>query len=311
MANNFIITTDDIIALNKKIDDIKQSLNYTLDSINYNLDDESIYDLIDDLNTVSLFNEDKFIIVKNAETIINLKNENIFNEFLKALNDQYSNNTLILVFQDFVDYNNPKFQKIKSFCISYDVKVKNIDFTEYVNDYLKKYEIKIDDGALSMLLSYNESLMSLTNSLEQLVCFKYDEKLITCDDVLKIVSKPLEDNVYNLIEAVLENDKVLMLKTYKDLKFNNLNATNLLSMLLKKFQELYDVSVLSKSKISQATIAQLFNVSSGRAYYMINNAKKYSISTLKKQLSKLNKLEIDIKSGLIDAELGMELFFLS
>ena len=108
MANNFIITTDDIIALNKKIDDIKQSLNYTLDSINYNLDDESIYDLIDDLNTVSLFNEDKFIIVKNAETIINLKNENIFNEFLKALNDQYSNNTLILVFQDFVDYNNPK-----------------------------------------------------------------------------------------------------------------------------------------------------------------------------------------------------------
>lgn len=311
MANNFIITTDDIIALNKKIDDIKQSLNYTLDSINYNLDDESIYDLIDDLNTVSLFNEDKFIIVKNAETIINLKNENIFNEFLKALNDQYSNNTLILVFQDFVDYNNPKFQKLKSFCISYDVKVKNIDFTEYVNDYLKKYEIKIDDDALSMLLSYNESLMSLTNSLEQLVCFKYDEKLITCDDVLKIVSKPLEDNVYNLIEAVLENDKVLMLKTYKDLKFNNLNATNLLSMLLKKFQELYDVSVLSKSKISQATIAQLFNVSSGRAYYMINNAKKYSISTLKKQLSKLNKLEIDIKSGLIDAELGMELFFLS
>ena len=311
MANNFIITTDDIIALNKKIDDIKQSLNYTLDSINYNLDDESIYDLIDDLNTVSLFNEDKFIIVKNAETIINLKNENIFNEFLKALNDQYSNNTLILVFQDFVDYNNPKFQKLKSFCISYDVKVKNIDFTEYVNDYLKKYEIKIDDDALSMLLSYNESLMSLTNSLEQLVCFKYDEKLITCDDVLKIVSKPLEDNVYNLIEAVLENDKVLMLKTYKDLKFNNLNATNLLSMLLKKFQELYDVSVLSKSKISQATIAQLFNVSSGRAYYMINNAKKYSISTLKKQLSKLNKLELDIKSGLIDAELGMELFFLS
>lgn len=311
MANNFIITTDDIIALNKKIDDIKQSLNYTLESINYNLDDESIYDLIDDLNTVSLFNEDKFIIVKNAETIINLKNENIFNEFLKALNDQYSNNTLILVFQDFVDYNNPKFQKLKSFCISYDVKVKNIDFAEYVNDYLKKYEMKIDDDALSMLLSYNESLMSLTNSLEQLVCFKYDEKLITCDDVLKIVSKPLEDNVYNLIEAVLENDKVLMLKTYKDLKFNNLNATNLLSMLLKKFQELYDVSVLSKSKISQATIAQLFNVSSGRAYYMINNAKKYSISTLKKQLSKLNKLEIDIKSGLIDAELGMELFFLS
>jgi DNA polymerase-3 subunit delta len=81
-------------------------------------------------------------------------------------------------------------------------------------------------------------------------------------------------------------------------------------MLINKFQEMYNVSILLKGGMSQNDIAALFNVSSGRAYYMVRNAKSSSLSKIKSNLEDLVQLEADIKSGRIKDDLGLELFFL-
>ncbi len=101
-----------------------------------------------------------------------------------------------------------------------------------------------------------------------------------------------------------------MFSCFKDLKLRSIQASYLVSLILNKFQELYNVSILIKSNTSQADIASLFNVSSGRAYYMIKNAKNTNINKIKRNLSLLNELDYKIKSGKIDQNLGLELYFL-
>jgi DNA polymerase-3 subunit delta len=62
--------------------------------------------------------------------------------------------------------------------------------------------------------------------------------------------------------------------------------------------------------MSQAEIASIFNVSAGRAYYMMKNAKSSNLKKIQENLDYLNQLDANIKSGVIKEDLGLELFFL-
>lgn len=310
MASNFIIIADDYLALEQKIEEIKKGFEVTSETIQYNLGDEGIYALIDELTTISLFDETKFVVAKNAEVLLG-KSEKAFVELLKAMNDQSSSNIMILVFMNSVDYASEAFQKLKRFSSVIEIKTKNINFEEYAKANFEKDGFQVEESTIKLLVSYADTLSKLRGFMDQLECYTYEKRRITEDDVTHLVSQPLDDNVYALIDAVLSNNKKLMLKGYYDMKLKSMQASTLVSLLINKFQELYNVNILIKSGINQAALAELLQVSSGRAYYMMKNAKEHTLSTIKGHLERLNTLDYQIKTGKMDQNLGLELYFLS
>ena len=72
---------------------------------------------------------------------------------------------------------------------------------------------------------------------------------------------------------------------------------------------MYNVNILLKGGLNQG--AELFGISPGRAFYMIKNAKDVHLNSIKENLDLLNELELNIKSGKIDQNLGLELYFLN
>lgn len=308
MASNFIIVSDDFEATNNKIEEIKNGYNITSETITYDLSDESIYSLVDELTTISLFEDVKFVVVKEAEELLG-KNEKAFVELQKAMNDVYSNNILILLFKK-VDYSNEDFGKLRRFSAFFEIKQQNVKLDEYAIKYLNERNFKYENDVINMLVNNATNLSSLKTMLAQLECFRYDEKHISTNDVLSVISQPLDDNIYTLIDAVLSNDKKHVMKCYKDLKLRSVQATSIISMLVNKFQEMYNVNILIKGGLNQGALAELFGISPGRAYYMIKNAKSYHLNTIKENLDLLNDLELNIKSGKIDQNLGLELYFL-
>ncbi len=310
LSYNYIISSDDAYAVTEKIEEIKKSFDYELEYVSYDLEDDGVYSLIDEITTVSLFAEPKMIVCKSCEKLIDAK-EKAYNELILAMNDINSQNVLIFVFLKHVDYNNERISKLRKYASLIDIRLKNISFEDYIQQELSKDNYVIDGNALSLLVSYTTSLAMLKTTLEQLKCYKMDEKRIFDKDIKALVPIPLDDNVYDLVDAVLNNDKKRMFQSFKDLKLQSIQASYLVSLLINKFQELYNVSVLSKANVSQAEIANLFNVSSGRAYYIIKNAKSSNVNKIKKNLELLNKLDLDIKTGKIEQNLGLELYFLN
>lgn len=305
---NYLILFDDSSLCNKRIDELLKTMNDSYDVINYDLEDDGIYSIIDELTTVSLFDEPKFLIVKSFEAISKI-GENAVSELLRAMNDVNSNN--VMVFTSKKLESNDIINKVKRYCNTIDVKVKNVSLPEYTKKVLVDSGYTIDNQALSLLCSYvSESVSALDMALEILKCYKLEDKIITSDDVKLMIREPLEDNVYQLVEAVINNDKKLVFKYYKDFKLMNIQPSFLVSLLINKFQELYNTYILVKAKYQQNALAELFNVSPGRAYYMIKNAKSSSMKKIKDNLEYLNKLEYDIKSGKIDQSLGLELYLL-
>ncbi len=308
MASNFIIVSDDFEATSNKVEDIKNGYNITSEIITYDLSEENVYSLVDELTTVSLFEDIKFVVVKEAENLLG-KNEKAFIELQKAMNDVYSSNILVLLFKK-VDYSNQDFQKLRRFSAFFEIKQQNIKLDEYAINFFKENGFKYDNEVINTLVNNSTNLSSLKTMLAQLECFRYDEKHISNQDVLSVITQPLDDNIYSLIDAVLSNDKKHVMKCYQDLKLRSVQATAIISMLISKFQEMYNVNVLLKGGLNQGSLAELFGISPGRAFYMIKNAKSYHINSIKENLNLLNDLELKIKSGKIDQNLGLELYFL-
>lgn len=310
MAYNYIIASDDTEAALEKTEEIRKSVSFVPDCLEYDLEDDGIYALIDELTTVSLFDTPKMITVKTAEALSDCS-EKAFTTLLQAMNDINSDNILILLFLKGFNPNAERNQRLKKYASFIEIKMKNIPLDIYIERTLSKDGYTMDSQALSLLISYQPDLSSLKGYLELLKCYKVEDKHITDTDIQQLVPAPLEDNVYQLVEAVLNQDKKRMFSCLQDLRLRSVQSSYLVSLLINKFQELYNVSILVKNNTTQADIATLFNVSSGRAYYMVKNAKASNPTAILKNLERLNDLDYRIKSGRIDQNLGLELYFLN
>ncbi|MDE6656298.1 MAG: hypothetical protein K2J85_04820, partial [Anaeroplasmataceae bacterium] len=227
MAVNFIILADDYLAVDRKIEEIKKGFDLEVEPIVYNAEDEGTYAIVDELTTVSLFDETKFVIVRNAESLLS-KSDSAFLELLKAMNDQNSSNILILVFMGTVDMANEQYQKLKRFSSVFEAKTKNINLEEYAINTFKEEGYLVDLDTIKLLVSYADGFAKLRGYMDQLECYKAEEKRITNADVTLLIPEPLDDNVYALIDAVLTNNKKLMLKGYQDMKLRSMQASNLI-----------------------------------------------------------------------------------
>jgi hypothetical protein len=107
------------------------------------------------------------------------------------------------------------------------------------------------------------------------------------------VSESIDDEIYNnLIVTIID-------------------VSSIMGLVSKSFMELYTTLKLLQAGYSQNDIANVFNIKSGRAYYLIKDAQTFSLSTLEEYVNQIIKLDYQVKKGLIDKSFGFEMFLLS
>ena len=311
---NYIITSDDKEAVNEKIESIKKSIKQDLDSSTYDLENDNLYNVIDELSTISMFGNPKFVVVKSLEKISKVPEATLL-ELLSLMNNVSIENFVVFVALDSnIDFRVECYAKIRQFSTLVDIKTRNVPFDKYATDRFIEEGYEISNDALSLLVSYSSNLSALKGNIEILKCYKADDKKINTADVLLMVKKPLDDKIYNIINLVLIDDKVNVLKAYEELKILNVSKSTILSKLISQFQELYNVYIIAKGSRSkdeaQEEVARLFNVRPQRAYYMVKNTKNTNLNTIKNNLNYLMDLDLKIKTGQIQDDLGLELYFL-
>ena len=305
--HTYIIEADDIAALNLKIEEIKSKIP-DCDFSQYDMDEDDIYEVIDELKTISMFDNTKVVLAKNGEGLFKATGEQAF-ELQKTLVDTSNENVLIVaITRDYVG--NELFNKIKRFSTNINLQIKNIPLDEFAKKEFENDNFNVLDDTINMLIQYSGDMSSLRCNIDLLKCYKWDSKSITKEDIEFMITRPLDDNVYDIINAFISRDKKRVFMLYNDLKTLNIKPPFLISLLINKMIEMYNVYILAKARTSQDEIARIFNVKSGRAYYMIKNVNKVSLNEIKNNLDELINLDYRIKSGKIDDSIGLELFLL-
>ena len=312
-----LLISEPSLLLNATINKIVQETLKEKNEFNFvSLDflSSSLEDILENLQSSSLFDGKKMIVVKNpyffVDTKIKLPFNNDLSLFENYLYNPNENCEFIIICPK--KYYNPKnkyFTIIQSIGEVNNLLIENLeDRKAYALELLKQANLEIENKALDLLVSRCLEITQLEKEIAKLILYnqKIDENVIET-----MVSEPLEDNVFELSNALLKKDSKKVMKVYTDLKKQKVEPIQLISMLSNQLRLLIEVSILKDKYRYDEDLAKILNVHPYRIKLARENTRKFTLTQIKKMLIDLAQLDIDIKKGSKDRYIDFEIFLAS
>ncbi len=293
MTYTFVGNKDFIKKETEKISEKFNAENITY----YNLTEESVDKVIQDLDTVSLFG-DKLVIAENIE---NIDNADILIKYL----DNESTNTLILISYKELD-------KRKKISKVLEKKTKYKEFLDYNIENIIKEDLedyKMSNMTMNMLINYcSNDINRIENELEKLKLYKSKEKEITSKDIEQLVKKSLDSTIFNLIDKINEKNKPEIFKIYNELLEQGETEEKIMYTIANHYRLLFQISEKQKT-LSDNEIIKEYKMHPYRLTKLKEQLYLIEEKDILKMLKSLSDTDINIKKGNLDIKTGMFLFF--
>lgn len=306
--DNYLILTNDKITLEDVISKIKNKNNLTNDSvIRFDLQENTVDQVIEELNTYSFLVDKKIVVVSSTETILNdkksIKDEEKLIKYIDNINPL---NSLILIANKIDE----RKKLVKSIKAKFIVVNNNISIIDKIKASLEDYNM--DNKTINYLIKYlNNDNERIINELEKLKMYKLDTKTITIDDINTISIKEFDENIFSLINAINDKNIKKAFEIYNDLIERGEEMLKIVISVTDHFRLLYTVKVLVNDKKSSDTITSMLGIHPYRVKLAIENSYKFSFEELKKYLKQLGNIDINIKTGVSANDYGFDLFLLN
>jgi DNA polymerase-3 subunit delta len=316
--NCYLFYGEDLFLIKKETDLVFKENEIDLSTIEvYDGEEEGVDNAVTSAMTLPFLADRKGIVITNAkfltgEQSINDSEADKLISFCEMKLDQTI--MVVQVRSDNLDFKSKlvKYLTKNTIAKKFPINDKGFDIYDYVKKELAKHDLKIQSYALTQFINRaNINMDNLNNELQKLIYFSYGMKEINADIVFQVVNREIEDNIFELVNAILEKNQEKIFKVYYDLVEHNVKSTQILSVISSKFLEILYTKSLISIGYGKADIEKFFNYTSGRVYYMMKNASEVSYDVLYENISNLEDLDYKIKSGKIDKDLGPQLYLLS
>lgn len=200
----------------------------------------------------------------------------------------------LLVYSDKLDEKSPLYEAIKKNGHIQIEKAPDEAFLRKVmNNFLAKRGIKIEEAAARELLSrVGNDYARLSNELRKLDIY-VDGEDIRLEAVKLLVNARLEDNVFQISEALLNDNVKKALSAYYDLKVLNTDEVSLISILATQFRFADQVSYLDSMGRTKREIASILSANEwrvGKTLQTLYGVKRETIARIIEQLYEADKM---------------------
>ncbi len=295
MKKIYLISSPSYNIINLEIKKIAgDNTNITVHSLN----DETIYDCIEDASYFGLFDESRVIVIKDTKYFGGKFN---YEEETNALYNYLSNmdeSTSIIFVCDAISKTKDFTKKVLSLgaTVSDFTSIDETAIKQVINDYVTSHELILDKNALDLILK---------NSLDNI-----DVAIKDIEKISNINSHITEDlvNTYGIkLESVdtFEFSNAVIAKNFRDaftlldkLLNNGVDEFQILGVLASSYINMYMVRDAVNHGLTDEEIAKKLGYSgTGRVYVMKKNSKIYTTEDLEKIIIDLSDLDIKIKTG--------------
>jgi len=291
-----------------------------VDDFNVTYDDAeeiNVESAVNDASTIPFITDKKIVVIKNAYLLSTEKLKKEIPHNLDALS-RYLNNpvaeTILIINAPYDKLDERKAITkliLKVATTEKCIPMKEAELGNWVRRQLSKVNVNIDKNALDEVLKrVSNNTEVLVNETKKLVLYAQDMNRVDIETVKKVITKNVEDNVYEITNNILDNKRSRALEIYNDLVMHSEDPLRILGILVNKYREILHVKLLIASGKDKTDVASYYRASPGRAFYMIKNASSVNMDIVKQHLKSLEKLDYQIKSGQIDKKIGLELFIL-
>lgn len=268
----------------------------------YKLNDITIANIISEIQTISLFETNKIIVIddENSEYYEYINHDKFC---YVLLNHSDKVMIIIKIKSDSVKTNNI----INNFNI---IKVKNYTKTQlelFINKLCASFKISITKPAIDFLIA---NLPNETNVfINELKKMQHINELITLEIIEDIIPHYFNDNIFKTIDYLLKKDYQkfwTQFDYYNTIKYDKIKMINILAYQLELIR---DIKILINQNYNYEQISRKINISP----FQVKLLSQHTINSLhiNNNLLKLYDLDANIKKGKCDKNIAIDLFFLS
>ena len=294
MNNLYFMESDSHKLLEMKINEILKKNNLSKDNlVVYDMDEVDISHAIMDLDTYGFFNEKKVVYCKNATFLTTSKCE--IEHHIEVLEKYLQNpnlNNILIISCSKSDSKKNIVKLLKKVC---NILTLEMDLAKYVQEKCSGY--KISHNTINYLLENTGSdLERVDNEIDKLLDLKCDTKEITNEDIDLIVIKKVDNNLFDLIDAIITKNKKKSLIIYENMINYGEDIFKIFVSLANQIRLIYQVKTLRD--LSNEEIMDLLNLKNSKQVVALRyKIDKYQDKELLDYLYKLALMDEELKTG--------------
>lgn len=300
MDNILIYVSESLVRakeeINKKIEELNISNVITYD------DSSDLYKLVEDLNTLSLFESNKAVILTDTDFMKN-NIDSASKVFVSYLKDPNPDAYLFIIINKLDELS----KDFKEICEKLKViTIKTLDTEDFVSiakNEFKENKFNVKDNVIKeIVLRSNNDYVMLKNNILKLITYKYESKEIIMPDVELMIVKEEDAKIYELADAITKKDKRRIYDIYTSLINQNITSDKLLNSIIQKYTTLLNVKRLSGATQNDKDICEILNLKDKQVYAIKKQAANFSMSDLKDKLNFFLDLDVSVKTGKINLD---------
>ncbi len=275
-------------------------------------EDKSIDELNKAIASQSFLAKKRMVVVKNVFKQTKHYQEQVLDILKKGKfrNGQQSN--VVIFWDEKVDKKSALYKYLNGSKVKEEFNILDSqNLTKWVVQRVKNKGSDIDSRRAAMLSSKSDgNLWALANEIDKLVAVKQGKRIEEADIESSTLFK-LDDNIFNLTDAIANQDKQRALKLLEDQLDSGVNALYLLTMMIRQFRIIVQVKdALEHISGDHREIAKSLDLHPFVVKKSLPQAAKYNKSELKKIYERLFHIDGELKKG-AEARLYLEMFVMS
>ncbi|MTV81351.1 DNA polymerase III subunit delta [Secundilactobacillus folii] len=296
------------------IPDAERTMNYA----SYDMETTPLAQALNDAMSAPFFGERRLVFVERAyflttESHRGIKIDHDIDGLLTYL--EHPEPTSVVVFfatNGKLDSRKKVVKKIKKVAEVISLEsVGESQIRSLVQQNLKQDGYQIDPAALKLLVQRTGTDLSLImNELPKLKLAAADSKTIQPNVVSELVSKSLDQNVFDLVNDVMGKRIEDALNLYRQLILTREEPLRINAVLVSQFRLLIQTKILTKNGYSQGSIASALKVHPYRVKLAMQSVRNLDLGHLRQAYLGLIQIEKALKSTTQDPMMLFELFML-
>ena len=288
---------------------VKESISSEDDTMNYSYFEGKRADAIEIIElakTLPFFSDHRFLILD--ETGLGKKSDDTFIEGLKEASDT----SVVLFIEDSVDKRSKiyKFLSKEGHAVCFE-SAGDKELSRWLASLLKKEGKQMSSATMrSFLYRCGSDMYTLKNELEKLFSYVGEREEITIRDLEELTSSQTTNQIFVMLEAIARKQREKVLTLYYDLIELKESPFGILALLVRQCNQLLQVKDLDCLGKSNGMIAKQMKVPAFVAGKLKDQAKMFSMDTLRDMIEACAKTDESIKTGKISDRVGVELLLI-
>lgn len=266
----------------------------------------NVQKIMDFADTLPFFAEYRVILIEDSQWFKGAPDELV--EYVKKIPDT---SCLIFVEQE-VDKRNRLFKQVNTNGYVCECKrASDKELMDWMVRYLAKEGRKITQADMEHLLEkLGDNMERIMSEMEKLVAYTLGSDVITREDIDEICVGEITGKIFDMIDAIGNQNKQKALKLYYDLIATREAPMKILNLMIRQFNIMLQLKELERARVSFADMVSKVGLQAFVVKKTLAQCRNFEYTTLRGALRYCTTMEESVKQGNINEKVAVELIII-